>query len=31
MSKICANFKITTPMFLGGADNQNTMNLGQHL
>ncbi|MGI5859362.1 MAG: type III-B CRISPR module RAMP protein Cmr1 [Tepidanaerobacteraceae bacterium] len=27
MSKICANFKITTPMFLGGADNQNTAEL----
>ncbi|HHY71141.1 MAG TPA: type III-B CRISPR module RAMP protein Cmr1 [Thermoanaerobacterales bacterium] len=27
MGKICANFRITTPMFLGGADNENTAEL----
>ncbi len=27
MKKICANFKITTPMFLGAADNENTAEL----
>lgn len=27
MRKICANFTISTPMFLGGADNQNTAEL----
>lgn len=27
MNKVCANFKITTPMFLGGADNKRTAEL----